>query len=442
SSDDSSYRSYECGRTLLNDKFMFLDIIQKGSFGKVTLALDVNTNCKVAIKAMCKRPVSQSVARHEIRILQKLGLDNPHICHLLESFETEEHIVLVLEYCARGDLYELIHSDSILEAADIWKIAREMYSGIKHAHSLGIFHRDLKPENILFTECGSVKICDWGLSSRSLNTTVPNIGTEKYMAPEFIFSAPKDSISTSIPKSYNCKAADYWSFGITLLTAIFKRSPFKAMSSNIHKDEDLLDNHQASIYDKKSLRWDSNFQKFVLYNTPEILYDIYPDMSQNCFNIFMSLLKTGGLEDDSKSFQEKIQLRNLENFIIELEKRWKFGFTVWDEDEHFQDYDNIGISKSLSQESFFDMDDVLQGTNDRMAATNTGGSCRGASDNSFSPINTSNEETRFENSSYPGSKTFTIPVPSLTGSSYQPKSWYDLDDEVNEKEMGDLISTL
>ena len=50
----TNYTLYEQGKLLLNEKYKYVSPIQEGSFGKVTLAIDVETNTKYAMKAMYK----------------------------------------------------------------------------------------------------------------------------------------------------------------------------------------------------------------------------------------------------------------------------------------------------------------------------------------------------------------------------------------------------
>ena len=49
-----NYLQYQRGSNLLNDRYSFIENLQTGSFGKVTAARDVQTNQKVAIKALKK----------------------------------------------------------------------------------------------------------------------------------------------------------------------------------------------------------------------------------------------------------------------------------------------------------------------------------------------------------------------------------------------------
>ena len=322
----TNYTLYEQGKLLLNEKYKYVSPIQEGSFGKVTLAIDVETNTKYAMKAMYKsNPGICNVARHEIKMLSKLGNGNANICQLVEWFETDDFVILMLEYCANGDLYDLIHSTTQVSAVDIWHIAREMQSGLEYAHSLGIYHRDIKPENVLFTEYGQVKLCDWGLSTTRRYSRDFKVGSEKYMAPECFGSRPDVS-------EYDCKYSDYWSFGVTLLTAIFGTSPFKPMG------------------EANTVEADSNYKHFVNHQRTDVLFDIYPTMNQHCFEVVMTALKVGGVDDDLSSYKSKIESRSLQKLISTLQNNWKFGLTI-DEEDELEDLNH-------DDHAVFDMDDI------------------------------------------------------------------------------------
>lgn len=440
----SSFETYESGLTLLNSKYKFVQQIQKGSFGRVSLAFDTVNGCHVALKAMHKSKDVELMARHEIDVLRKLGHANKHICQLLDSFDTADFVVLVLEYCANGDLFDMIHSGSSPSSVEVYNLAKEIHSGLLYCHSLDIYHRDIKPENILFTDSGSVKICDWGLATFNRTSTTFNVGTEKYMAPECFLHTPISSNPSFVVQSYDCKAADYWSVGITLLTAVFGSAPFKPIQSLREDMGTPLDGFKLrgkSV--KKSLESDSNFKNFVFYNNTSVLYDIYPDMNETCFNAFMHLLKAGGTEDDLASYHHKCQLRDFDLFIKELGENWKYGLTVWEEEEldiNMLESDGAAVDH---EESVFDMDD-------------------------FSTKADSNKEdytdkSNLKDESLPGHETYFAsipiepirlhqaqpsgtPMPSLAESSgtelSQPKSWCDLPDELDDVEFSRMFNSL
>ncbi|KAG7191688.1 uncharacterized protein KQ657_002824 [Scheffersomyces spartinae] len=320
----STYVQYEADGTLLINRYKFLTTIQEGSFGKVSLALDLeapsyssaskanNDEAKVAIKAMYKNS-NGAIARHEIAILKRLG-NHKNVCRLLNHFETDEFICLVLEYCGNGDLYDLIHQSPSL--VDLLSLARDLKSALDYIHSKGVYHRDVKPENILFDNEGTLKLCDWGLATKVRYSKDWDVGTERYMAPECrrrgqqtsakeggSLSLRDDCEDKDLPNHYDCKYVDYWSMGITLLATFFGYCPFKPTSNS------------------KSLQLDNNYKQYVHFQNYEVLYDIYPNMNVTCFETFICLLDV---------HPEK---RQLDSFISMLSDGSKFGLTV---DEEFE----------------------------------------------------------------------------------------------------------
>ena len=435
---------YENGRLHLNNRYSYISAIQKGSFGCVTLALDLHTNIKVALKAMHRKKEVEPMARHEIKVLEKLGSENPNICILLDSFTTKDRVVLVLEYSSAGDLYDVIQSSSSSpRAVDVWKLAREIHSGLSFAHSLGIYHRDLKPENILFTESGTAKICDWGLASLVRNSTVFNVGTERYMAPECFLHTPFGSNPEEVMSSYDCKYADYWSFGILLLTATFGSAPFKPIVATKTSSGSTCAFKLKKKGPKKSLESDCNFKNFVFYNKPEVLYDIYPSMNSNSFNLFMNLLKIGGADNGLDNYLKKIQLRDLDKFITEFETNWKYGLTVWEEEEFWVDSEEDSVSsKNQAHASVFDMDDFDDSKGKTVSSTFSHEISASSGKDFVVSENRPEHEVESYSDVYVATPVEVMNVPSLVESTLQGKSWYDLEDDLDDVEFNRIFNSL
>ncbi|GAV03567.1 hypothetical protein RvY_13966 [Ramazzottius varieornatus] len=84
---------------------------------------------------------------------------------------------------------------------------------------LNIIHRDVKPSNILLNRRGNIKLCDFGISGRLIDSIArTNVGCRPYMAPERIDP-------TKSQESYDVRT-DVWSFGITMMELALGEFPY------------------------------------------------------------------------------------------------------------------------------------------------------------------------------------------------------------------------
>ncbi|GAA3207587.1 hypothetical protein GCM10010468_23980 [Actinocorallia longicatena] len=124
---------------------------------------------------------------------------------------------LVMEYMRGRSLGAEITARGRLEVSEVAAIGATLADGLAEAHRAGIVHRDLKPDNVLLAGRRAV-ITDFGIASlidaTALTTPGSQPGTPLYMAPEQIEGRPPTS------------AADLWSLGATLYTAVEGRPPF------------------------------------------------------------------------------------------------------------------------------------------------------------------------------------------------------------------------
>lgn len=91
---------------------------------------------------------------------------------------------------------------------------------LKETH--GVMHRDVKPSNVLLDHSGSVKLCDFGISGRLVDSKAKtrSAGCAAYMAPERI--DPPDPMNPD----YDVRA-DVWSLGITLVELATGEFPYR-----------------------------------------------------------------------------------------------------------------------------------------------------------------------------------------------------------------------
>jgi serine/threonine protein kinase len=254
-----------CNRSGLtfSSRYEAIQLLNHGSFGMVFLARDVIKDQDVAVKCLLK-PGSAAAAESELAVdelSQELAYHNqlgnhPHIVNLLDSFETESHTFLVLEYCPMGDLYESIRlGHGPRETEHVKTFLYQLVSAVEHMHSRGVYHRDIKPENIFLTHDGDVKLGDFGLATTEQWSEESGVGSDRYMAPE-----QYDAFG-----GYSPEQADIWAIGICLLNVLFSRNPFSTPT-----DSDPL------------------FADYV--SDREALFDIFPTLSYDTFEVLTHCL--------------------------------------------------------------------------------------------------------------------------------------------------------
>jgi len=125
----------------------------------------------------------------EVDLMRKLN--HPRLVKMIEAFQGEREIVVVMEHLAGGELFDLVADEEFhLTEGQCRGFMRQVCEGVAHLHSLGIVHLDLKPENIVCVgrETGEIKIVDFGTAQQ----LVPGVelktmcGTPEFVAPEVV----------------------------------------------------------------------------------------------------------------------------------------------------------------------------------------------------------------------------------------------------------------
>lgn len=249
---------------ILDGRYQTIAPLNHGSFGMVFMAKDLVTGDTVAIKCLTKKSAAMEGPTdfaiddksEEFALHSRLG-SHPNIVNLLHAFETDAHQFLVLEFCARGDLYEAIRDGhGPLETEHVRQFMLELVDAVRYIHSKGVYHRDIKPENIFLTKSGSMKLGDFGLATSDKWSTESTVGSDRYMSPEQYDSAGA---------GYSPAQADIWAIGVCLLNILFSRNPF---TTPTEVDPLFLDFSR----DKQSL------------------FDVFPTLSQDTYEVIVQCM--------------------------------------------------------------------------------------------------------------------------------------------------------
>eukprot|EP01022_Parablepharisma_sp_SALTPOND_P008062 TRINITY_DN135136_c0_g1_i1.p1 TRINITY_DN135136_c0_g1~~TRINITY_DN135136_c0_g1_i1.p1 ORF type:complete len:1066 (-),score=121.39 TRINITY_DN135136_c0_g1_i1:164-3244(-) len=204
-------------------------LLGKGAFGKVNLGMHKLTGKLVALKAVKKEFLGDSVSKkkvmQEFSILKQIR--HPHIIRLYETFESDKNIIFVIELCSGGDLLTYVRKRRRLKEHVARFVFRQILEGLSYCHNKGILHRDIKLDNVLLNGSGEIKICDFGVSKliKKHERLTEQCGTPAYIAPEILKG-----------KGYEGFGVDVWSAGVVLYAILHGSVPFNASEMyDLHK---------------------------------------------------------------------------------------------------------------------------------------------------------------------------------------------------------------
>ncbi|HEY0449575.1 serine/threonine-protein kinase [Actinophytocola sp.] len=198
--------------------------IGSGAMGIVWQAHDERLHRTVAVKQMLLQPgLSEAQAEESRRRCMREGriaarLAHPNAITVYDVAEHDGDPWLIMEYLPSKSLATVLSERGTLSPQEAAGIGTQVAAALVAAHAAGIVHRDIKPANVLLADDGTVKITDFGISRATGDVTVTATGmlagTPAYLAPE-------------VAKGENpTPAADVFSLGSTLYTAIEGHSPF------------------------------------------------------------------------------------------------------------------------------------------------------------------------------------------------------------------------
>lgn len=243
----TSFKSSGCAPVTSLDFYKIGRQIGNGAFGKVNLAVHRLTGIQVAIKTIERNFIRDEKTRRkifqEVFIMKKLRHRN--VIRLLEVFECNKNVMIVLEYAGGGDLLHILKSRGKLTEEEGKGIFFQVIEALKACHKSGVIHRDIKLDNILLnSDYTEIKLCDFGVSrfAKAGERYTEQCGTPAYLAPEIIAN-----------EGYEPFWVDIWSMGVLLYAMISATVPFKAKTLADLQRLILIGKYETPMYFSKDL---------------------------------------------------------------------------------------------------------------------------------------------------------------------------------------------
>ena len=220
---ERSLGDYEC-----------LGVIGKGATSTVYCARDTKTHSIVALKVVAKADLANGKLRkasvtRETRVMRTLAESgsadlSPFYTKLHDAFQTEEKVVMVMDFVPTGDLFKYVAEelpDRRLPEDAAKFVTAQLAVALQGMHTQGLVYRDVKMENILVDSELNVVLADFGLARATSddNRCYTFAGTRRFIAPEVILG-----------EAYGT-ACDWWSLGVLLFGLLTSKHPFPGVAA-------------------------------------------------------------------------------------------------------------------------------------------------------------------------------------------------------------------
>ncbi|KAF3897614.1 MAP kinase kinase [Trichophyton interdigitale] len=202
---------------LRSEDLIVLKELGAGNGGTVSKVMHASTKVVMARKII-RVDAKEKVRKQILRELQ-VGHDcnSAQIVTFYGAFQNEARdIVLCMEYMDCGSLDHISKNFGPVRVDVLGKITESIFAGLVYLYEAHrIMHRDIKPSNVLVNSRGSIKLCDFGVATETVNSIADTfVGTSTYMAPERIQGG-----------AYSVRS-DVWSAGLTVMELAVGRFPF------------------------------------------------------------------------------------------------------------------------------------------------------------------------------------------------------------------------
>jgi eukaryotic-like serine/threonine-protein kinase len=197
------------GGCVVGKRYRITRAIGSGGVGTIFEAIDLQTGCEVALKALSRVDGNVNALKRLRREAETaVAVRSDYVCQVHYLGVEDGTPFIVMERLHGEPLRARLGALGALPLADAFAITCQLLDALSATHATGVIHRDVKPSNIFMTSARGarprLKLIDFGLAkllqadvssiSRRGHITAPdNIpGTLHYLAPEQLLGAPID----------------------------------------------------------------------------------------------------------------------------------------------------------------------------------------------------------------------------------------------------------
>ncbi|KFG57509.1 calcium-dependent protein kinase CDPK4A [Toxoplasma gondii RUB] len=228
-------------------------VVGQGASGLLYAARSRLTGRECCVKFFQKagacRPSRTAILKIRNEVNVRVRVDHPNIARLIEIYEDEKQLALVLEYCPGGDLFSHLCDRGRFPEQTARVIVQQMLAVLCYLHAHDVVHRDLRLEKwVLATQhdgsgfpflAGPVKLVDlgnatvWSNKSKKMDVAC---GALAYASPDMLVGR-------------YTQACDLWSLGVIAYRLLSGHSPFHG------RQQALVSQILSGAYTTNTLGW-------------------------------------------------------------------------------------------------------------------------------------------------------------------------------------------
>ncbi|WP_019504221.1 serine/threonine-protein kinase [Pleurocapsa sp. PCC 7319] len=219
---------------ILGSRYLVLEYIAKGGFGKTYLAEDTQLPGKDRCVVKQLYPsvddpnfikVARRLFKKEAETLNSLGIHN-QIPRLLAYFEEDEKFYLVQQYIEGHTLTKELSGEPWSEAKVI-ELLKDCLGILNFIHTKGVIHRDVKPDNLIRRQSDNkLVLVDFG-------TVKEVIDEQTQLVPATVAVGTRGYMPTEQARGIPRITSDIYALGVIAIQALTGMHPIK-LEENDH----------------------------------------------------------------------------------------------------------------------------------------------------------------------------------------------------------------
>jgi len=224
--------------TVLQDRYLIVQVIGKGRFGETYLAIDQNLGEKITLKRVHVKANPQLAQLTDREVILLLNLKHPNLPKVTGYFEQDGFKFLAMEYISGDDLGKIVsnsgrpfHLEWVLFWADQLLEALNLF----HSQQPPLIHKDIKPRNLKLTPDNNVILLDFGLA-KFIEGYSPKIVSSPQAVQDINYASIEQ-----LRGSAASERSDIYSLSATLYFLLTAQPPIDALTRADHLLNNLPD---------------------------------------------------------------------------------------------------------------------------------------------------------------------------------------------------------